>query len=72
MAMFPLGNEIGRQKYYVKGQKFYSSVILFRRGGRILRKKSFDTACDAIAYGHRVIERYHHWCDIALAKEMTK
>lgn len=70
--MFLLGSEIVQHRYYVKEQKFYSSVILFRRGGRILRRKSFKTASQAIVYGQRVMGRYRHWCDIAFAKEMVK
>lgn len=66
------GNEVRRMKYYSKGQKFYRPVIcLFLKVPRILRR-STRTAEGALRYGQAVLAHYQHWCDIALAKEMTK
>lgn len=64
-------DEVRSLKYFVKRQKRYAPVVRLGRRTRILRL-SARTASVAIAYGQQVLARYQRWCDITLAKEMTK
>jgi hypothetical protein len=64
--MYPPANEVRRVKCLIKGQKFYRPVLGIKRQWRVLRHIS-RTAAGAMRYGQKVLDRYLHWCDIALS-----
>lgn len=70
--MWQPGSEVRRMKCFIKGQKFYRpAVCIGRRPPRILRHVC-RTAAGAMRYGQKVLDRYQHWCELALAQEMKE